>query len=232
MLTLIVLPFLLASSEAKALSFTNIDYEPVVDAYTLQEISFDIDQEFSNPYNPEQINIWATITKEGGKSISQPAFWWEEYLPNAEAGSYEATDEDGWKLRFTPRHTGTYTVQLHGIPNGGSTSSASSFSFTVMEGDDSSLRFLMAPGENHGFRIESDLELGVRLFGYNLPHRPNWETHGIVDRYAILLDGLADADWSNSSVRPYINVLDTSPYPQAIMLNSSPLPFQRSLLHL
>ena len=68
----------------------------------------------ANPFDPDQIRLDATFTLPSGKTMTVPAFWFQDYQRGL-SGGYEyltAVGSPQWRLRFTPVEPGTYSVSL------------------------------------------------------------------------------------------------------------------------
>ena len=68
----------------------------------------------SNPFDPDSIRLDATFTFPSGKTLTVPAFWYQNYQRSLSAG-YEqdtAVGSPGWRLRFTPPESGGYSLSL------------------------------------------------------------------------------------------------------------------------
>lgn len=105
-----------------------------------------------NPYDYSQIKVVATFTKPSGDTISQHAFWYQDYEEVKVIG--EQVDEDGflvggqeyltwgdlenhYRLRITPDEVGAWTYTTEIILHGDSFTSLSG-AFTVLENTESS----------------------------------------------------------------------------------------------
>src|ERR1700690_2740911 len=78
----------------------------------------------SNPFDPDVIRLDATFTLPSGKTMTVPAFWYQNYQRSL-SGGYEQDTPVGlpaWLLRFTPPEAGSYggsiTIQTNGQPYG------------------------------------------------------------------------------------------------------------------
>ncbi len=68
----------------------------------------------TNPFDPDQIRLDATFTLPSGKTMTVPAFWFQDYQRGLSDG-YEYLTAVGlpqWRLRFTPPESGAYSVSL------------------------------------------------------------------------------------------------------------------------
>lgn len=79
----------------------------------------------ANPFDPDVIRLDARFTLPSGGTMTVPAFWYQGYLRSL-SGGYESDVQagpPGWRLRFTPPETGSYTLSLsintNGQPFGG-----------------------------------------------------------------------------------------------------------------
>ena len=68
----------------------------------------------ANPFDPDQVRLDATFTLPSNKTMTIPAFWFQDYQRGL-SGGYEYLSVVGspqWRLRFTPPEPGVYTVSL------------------------------------------------------------------------------------------------------------------------
>ncbi len=68
----------------------------------------------SNPFDPDVIRLDATFTLPSGKTMTVPAFWYQNYQRSL-SGGYEndtPVGPPGWRLRFTPPESGNYSLAL------------------------------------------------------------------------------------------------------------------------
>jgi Domain of unknown function (DUF5060) len=74
----------------------------------------------ANPFDPDVIRLDARFTLPSGGTMTVPAFWYQGYLRSL-SGGYESDVQagpPGWRLRFTPPETGSYTLSLNISTNG------------------------------------------------------------------------------------------------------------------
>ncbi len=94
-----------------------------VKKYEKFEVLLDLDNVgIDNPYNPEDIDVYAQFTTPSGKKIRINGFY---------DNSYNA---DQWKVRFSPGEVGDYTYQLFVSDVGGSGESGTA-KFTAIESE-------------------------------------------------------------------------------------------------
>ncbi len=87
----------------------------------------------ANPYDPNIIRLDATFTFPSGQKTTVPAFWYQAYLRSL-SGGYEndtPAGTPGWRLRFTPPATGSYSLSLAILTNGQPSGSPVITNFTV-----------------------------------------------------------------------------------------------------
>ncbi|PKO22755.1 MAG: hypothetical protein CVU38_07735 [Chloroflexi bacterium HGW-Chloroflexi-1] len=114
--------------------------------YAFLELEVALEATFSNPFDPEQVDLSATFTSPSGDSISIPGFYFQDFESWMVNGQEVLTPvgEPGWRIRFTPSEVGQwhYTVRL---------STADGADETTL------LSFEVTPSEAHGFvRVSPD----------------------------------------------------------------------------
>ncbi|MBI2194197.1 MAG: DUF5060 domain-containing protein [Planctomycetes bacterium] len=104
-----------------------------VEVYQKFEIAFQLNREFPNPFDPDQVQIDALFRSEvSGKTFRVPAFWYQDYLRSEggtrkEAFRVEEANKEVllerqevltpiappcWKVRFTPIEPGEHSYTL------------------------------------------------------------------------------------------------------------------------
>lgn len=86
----------------------------------------------TNPFDPDCIRVDATITAPSGRTITVPAFWYQDFA--REKDSFDALAAQGapeWRLRFTPEEAGDYKVVLKLAQNDGAAAEVATASFTA-----------------------------------------------------------------------------------------------------
>lgn len=96
-----------------------------VGIYGLYEISFSLDN-YSNPYDPEVIDVYAVFHGPDGSQHRVTGFYYESYILEKQPDqNYELasrnTEGDCWKIRFTPDVTGRWTYSIHAVDRKGET---------------------------------------------------------------------------------------------------------------
>ncbi|BAM05318.1 DUF5060 domain-containing protein [Phycisphaera mikurensis] len=80
----------------------------------LVEFRIDLDADYQNPFDPEDVRLDAEITGPDGRTRTVPAFFQVGY-ERALRGDEEVligTGEHGWRLRFRPDRPGTHSLRL------------------------------------------------------------------------------------------------------------------------
>ena len=97
-------------------NISEVDFPDSANLFGLFEVSFQMNT-YSNPYDPEIIDTYAEFFSPNGKSFKVNGFYFEEYSFKQVNGYEIATEErtKGWRIRFTPDQTGTWTFVIHAI---------------------------------------------------------------------------------------------------------------------
>ena len=130
----LLLVFLIGKAQP---NITNLNYSSTVNIFDLYEISFNLGQ-YSNPYNPDTISVYAVFTGPGNRCDTVIGFYFEGYSFLCE-NNHEIAQETSiydWRIRFTPDATGNWYFCIHAIDHGGETiipnSKSSPCSFTCL----------------------------------------------------------------------------------------------------
>lgn len=125
--TLLLLAFvglLTASFAQTTIAVTNAPAN--VDVYDKYEVSFALDP-YSNPYDPEVIDVYADFTAPDGRMLRAIGFYYEGYGFTNSNGVEVASrhrSNDCWKVRFTPDLAGPWSVVVHAKDQKGERQSA------------------------------------------------------------------------------------------------------------
>jgi hypothetical protein len=86
----------------------------------------------SNPFDPAQADLWATVVTPNKTKYEVPLFWYQEYRSTVNGNTpwSTAVGEPGWRLRFRSDAIGIHEVTLRGLMNGASVS-APTYSVTT-----------------------------------------------------------------------------------------------------
>ena len=94
---------------------TNLsDYGGSVPQYKKFELTFTLNTTYTNPFNPDEAQIDGHFTSPTGKTLTQPAFYYQNYTVSG-IGSSETYTKSGtpvWKIRFSPSEVGTYQYTI------------------------------------------------------------------------------------------------------------------------
>ena len=122
-LLLVMLGFLTVGISQPLLNMTNM---PVtVDVYDKYEVTFTMGT-YSNPYDPEVIDVYAFFTAPDGRTFRVNGFYFEGYgfkEENDVEVALRQRDNDSWKIRFTPDTPGRWTYVIHAVDKDGETQS-------------------------------------------------------------------------------------------------------------
>ena len=78
------------------------------------EVTFDLSQPVTNPFDPDQIRIDATFVGPGGTEATVPAFYYQDFVRRLEGGAEVLTPvgAGAWKVRFAPVALGPHSYFL------------------------------------------------------------------------------------------------------------------------
>ena len=120
---LFVLLFATIAAKGFGQFFASISYPSSVDLFGLCEVSFNLSKNYSNPYDPDTINVYAVFTGPDNSSYTVHAFYYEDYTFNQHADGYEVavhhSEHDGWRIRFTPTVVGTWSFYVWAFDKNG-----------------------------------------------------------------------------------------------------------------
>jgi len=119
----ISLPDIIQISCDKPLRISNIYVNRrQVALYEKFEITFDLDGNWDNPFDPVQVKVDAEFTSPDGDVLVVPGFFYQQYTRILKDGEdlYKPTGKPVWKVRFVPTETGQYTYQIK-VTNEGQT---------------------------------------------------------------------------------------------------------------
>jgi len=102
-------------SGAAALAGQNAIYDlrasdTVVGQYEKFELSFNLARTYSNPFDPEVVDVRGCFRCPDGRVLVVPGFFYQGYLRRMERGAevLAPMGRSQWKVRFAPLQTGTY----------------------------------------------------------------------------------------------------------------------------
>jgi len=122
---------------------------PEIGCYEKLELRVSLDATFSNPYDPNQIDLWAEFTAPSGKEWT---IW----------GFYNPTSINSrWMVRFAPTETGQWQYVVKVTDSGGTAESAPG-SFTVVK---SAQHGFVQVASNNRYLCHSD---GTSFYGVGL----------------------------------------------------------------
>lgn len=112
-----------------------------VACYDMYEISFQLNAEYENPFDPDDIKVDGIFTYPSGKVVTVPAFYIEPmkkgdgkvlltYNPNA----YLSTGDPEWRVRFAGDEVGKYSFKLVAEDSNGRKYTSASKSFSMYNG--------------------------------------------------------------------------------------------------
>jgi len=85
-----------------------------VGRYEKFELTFNLARTYSNPFDPDEVNVSGRFTCPDGSSVTVPGFFYQGYLRRMEQGAENLVPmgQSQWKIRFAPQQPGTYRYQV------------------------------------------------------------------------------------------------------------------------
>ena len=103
----------------------------ILQTYQKLEVTFNLSNTYSNPFDPNIIEVWAEVTEPtGGTPLYVPGFYYQDYSIDTTNQKVDPSGSAVWKVRFTPWKIGSYSLVLKAKDSGGTTVS-SSYTFSV-----------------------------------------------------------------------------------------------------
>ena len=84
-----------------------------VAAYQRVELRVDLGRTYDNPFDPDEIAIDAKVTDPGGKQVTVPGFWGQDFpntFQNPAGIRAPANGEPSFRVRFCPDRAGKWSV--------------------------------------------------------------------------------------------------------------------------
>ncbi len=106
----------LSCASAPATTVSDIRHSPdPVPAYEKIEITFTLSRSYSNPYDPDEVDVRVEFEDPAGERITMPAFWFVGYDRVASGGGgedYVPTGVQTWMARVVGRRAGVHRYRI------------------------------------------------------------------------------------------------------------------------
>lgn len=180
-------------------------YPSSVNLFGLCEVSFTLPTTYSNPYDPDTINVYAVFIGPDNSSYTVNAFYFEGYTFQQNPNGSEKAEPSGvvgWRVRFTPIIVGTWSFYIRAFDKNGELSlpllnASHTFSCTSVNNADGFIsmansRFLKRDIVRKGYRnFHSFFPTGPNEAWYSSVKNGHWDTiRGIYD-YKRHIDSLS-----------------------------------------
>lgn len=109
-----ILPLFVASIATAAEISEIFDYPRTLEQYELGEIRFSVAGNFSNPFDPQEIEVWAKTDTDDGLEFTIPAFYTRDFeiAPEGDHELFTAVSEPHFCVRMTCEKVGTHVIKL------------------------------------------------------------------------------------------------------------------------
>ncbi|SDM43684.1 Por secretion system C-terminal sorting domain-containing protein [Catalinimonas alkaloidigena] len=112
---LLVCVWLLLTTSAHAVDITDVAFTATtVPVFGRAEATFSLSTSYTNPYDPDEVQVDALISTPSGATLTMPCFYHVPTTFNATGDGWNAPDVNAatWQLRFTPMEVGAYSVTI------------------------------------------------------------------------------------------------------------------------
>ncbi len=113
-------------------------------AYALFEAAFSLPDRYVNPFDPDEIDVNAlVVTPSGATNVIDAFYYMPHYRLEDELG--EPVEPNGlpeWRIRYSPRETGVYSVTLRARDALGEVAATNALRFTAAPANSDALRFV------------------------------------------------------------------------------------------
>ena len=110
--------------------------------YDMYEVVFQLDATYTNPFDPDDIQVDGIFVYPSGKQVTVPAFYIEpmktirenKTLMTYNPTGYKVTGEPEWRIRFSGDEAGTYSFHIVARDSQGQTCETESYVFSLNKG--------------------------------------------------------------------------------------------------
>ncbi|MBN1916872.1 MAG: DUF5060 domain-containing protein [Verrucomicrobia bacterium] len=154
--------------------------------YERFEAAFRLDRTYENPFDPDVIDVQATVTTPSGRQVPVFGFWSQDYTRRivGRAEQLVPVGEPLWRVRFAPSELGTHTFTITARDTAG-TRTTSARAFEVLDGPSDG--FLRVSKDDHHY-LEFDSGTPWWGIGLNLHCTYDYRYHSMVRNRDRLLE--------------------------------------------
>lgn len=148
--------------------FGELYHKDSVGAYDMLEIKFDLEAEYVNPFDPDDITVNGVFVTPSGEKMLIPAFYTVpmesskngKTLMTYSTSAYQpvAGEEAGWRVRFSGKEIGQYSFYIEVRDSKGRTAVSKNSSFNVTPSDNSGYA-VVSPTNPEYFVTDADNKL-------------------------------------------------------------------------
>lgn len=107
-----------------------------ISQYEKYEATFTLNRIYTNPFDTDEVEINAIITRPDFSTVQVPAFYYRYYqVSGSNPETYSNPGPEQWKFRFAPRRPGVYTYTITVIDIDGTQTIYTGGSFTCTPGN-------------------------------------------------------------------------------------------------
>ena len=165
--------------------------DDAIEQYSLYETSFRAAGDYTNPYDPNQIDVMATFTGPRGATYEVPAFFMRPFqqvcTEDCEVEELEMAGPSEWRVRFSPPAPGEWQVTVSARDRTGFASTVYEDTFRVTSSDNPGF---VRRGENPRYFA---FDNGEPFFPIGENLQWSWEGAGGIFAYERWLDELSAA---------------------------------------
>ncbi|MBZ0271800.1 cellulase family glycosylhydrolase [bacterium] len=85
-----------------------------IPAYEIVDFGIDIEADFNNPYDPDEIDVTVRVETPSGDAADFPAFWHAPLVRSLDEGSevWTPAGDPGWRARYAPMEPGEHIFRV------------------------------------------------------------------------------------------------------------------------
>jgi len=158
-----------SKAEVRPVAVTGVQVRPGI-GWRMQRLDLAIRLSggpFTNPDDPEEVDVRAVLETPGGETVAVPAFWYQDFHADDRTKRLVPQGEPGFLVRYMPRESGSYTCTVRATA-GGQEAAAEPVTIRVLDAEPKGRGFLRLHAEHPTYYQDTRTGETVFLMGCNL----------------------------------------------------------------